>query len=383
VIRALFLASVGLGMLASSAAAVDWRIRTTLTETLEFNDNRAMRPDPPGNSYGSISSLVFGAEARQPTSRFDFGGNLTYRTYAGPAERNTKDTLDKSVNARFEKSQKLTTYNVVASWSEFDTATAELEELGTATRSGTTVTTTVGGGLRHQLNVRDSLALQTTWSSTDPSDGTKFESLTSNVDLVHKATSLTDLTSSLTVQQLSYQTGAEVMFSTLRMGMRSQPTRRLTVTGRVGVSHVDAETGPSATTPAGLTTGGGSALDWLADVIVAYEIDRRTRLGLNAARSIGPDTFGRFSKSETVGASLFHELTRWSTVSLAGSFSQQTFAAGGPTETLAASIGYGYQPAREWRTQTSYRYSQRRSGGTSAESNSVLFVAIRDFVLMP
>jgi hypothetical protein len=371
-------------MLASSAGAVDLRLRSTLSESFEINDNRLMQPVSPGPSYNSISSLVFSADALAPTARLNVNTDLAYRAYAGPGEENSRNVLDRGATARFEKLQKLTTYNVSASWREFETAAVQLEETGIATLAGSTVSTSVGAGLRHQLNPRDTIAWQTTWSSTAPQGATTTESLTSNIDLVHRATALIDVNPSLSVQQLNYSGGAEVMFLLAKFGMFVRPIRRLSVRGSVGAAYVDADSGDTPTiTPTGRLPAGGTELDWVADVVVSYELSRRMRLGLNAARTTGPNTFGEFSKTETVGASLFYEVNRESSVSFAGSFTEQTFSGGTPSELLAGSVGYSYRLAREWSARTSYRFTQRRSATTSAQSNAVLFAVTRDYVVLP
>jgi hypothetical protein len=385
VIKALFLACIGLGVAASSTSAFDWRVRSTISESLEFNDNRNMAAVPRGDSYLSVTSLLFNADAVTPTSRLNINTDLAYRAYAGSAEENTKNTLDKGISASFAKSEKLTTYNVSASWREFETAAVQLEETGVATLAGSTTTTTVAGGFRHRLNPRDSIAWQTTWTSTVPQGGTTVETLSSNFDFAHNVNPLLDVVSSIRAQHLTYSTGADVMFWTASMTMNLRPTQRLTVRGSLGLVYVDAKPGAGAapTAPIGEIPSGGTATDWIGDIFVGYDLTRQMRLGLNAGRSTGPNTFGEFSKTDTIGASFSYDVNRDSSVSLSASFTEQTVLAGSPAETLAASIGYSYRLTQEWNTHTSYRFTQRNSSGTSAQSNAVLFVVTRDYVVLP
>ena len=121
VTRLFLLASACLGLSVSSAQAVDWSVRSTLSETLEINDNRQMRFDPLGMSDPS-TWLGVDASALTPTSRLDLNGYLKYRIYAGPGEQGIPDALDRAVSGRFEKWQKLTSYNVIGSHSEIDTS---------------------------------------------------------------------------------------------------------------------------------------------------------------------------------------------------------------------------------------------------------------------
>ena len=89
VTRSFLLASACLGLSVSSAQAVDWSVRSTLSETLEINDNRQMRFKPLGMSYNPSTWLGVDASALTPTSRLDLNGYLKYRIYAGPGEQGT------------------------------------------------------------------------------------------------------------------------------------------------------------------------------------------------------------------------------------------------------------------------------------------------------
>ena len=114
--KAPVIASVCLGLLASTAHAIDLTVKSTLEETVEISDNRQMRVNPLGPSYNTTSSLYYSALARMPTSKFELNGDLRYRTYAGPGEENSRNTLDRFVNGKFEHWQQLTTYNVFGSY---------------------------------------------------------------------------------------------------------------------------------------------------------------------------------------------------------------------------------------------------------------------------
>jgi hypothetical protein len=362
---------------------MDLRIITTANESFEFNDNRAMRPVSAGNSYNSVSSLIFDAEGRSPTTRFNINSNLSYRTFAGPGEENSKNVLEKGISGRFQQTEKLTTYNVQASWREFDSATVQLEEIGVATLSGTTVSTSVGGGLTHRLNPRDSISWQTNWSSNVPQGGTTNETLSSNVDFTHSVNAILTVDQSVRVQQLTYSgRNNDVLFSTATAGLRIQPLRQLSVRASAGANFADNKsTGAVGPNPSGLP--GGKEMDWLANLSVTYDLTRQMKLGLTAARGVSPDTFGQFSKNESVGASLAYVATQQASVFIAASYAQQTSAGIPPSQNLSASISYAYRLAREWSARTTYRFAQRHTETSSAQSNSVLLVLTRDYVVLP
>ncbi len=77
-------ASLFLSLAPSCAFAVDWSLRSTLSESVELNDNQFMKTMLAGGTLGSYTTINADAEAKTPTSRFDFDSDGTYRKYWGP-----------------------------------------------------------------------------------------------------------------------------------------------------------------------------------------------------------------------------------------------------------------------------------------------------------
>ena len=86
-IRWFLLASACLALSVSRAPAVDWSVKSTLSETLEVNDNRQMRANPLGMSYNPSTWLVVDATARTPTSRLDLDGLSGTRSMRVPESK--------------------------------------------------------------------------------------------------------------------------------------------------------------------------------------------------------------------------------------------------------------------------------------------------------
>ena len=59
-------------------------LRSTESETVELNDNMFLSPKPIGGTLGSYSTISANAEARTPTSKFDFDSYVNYNKYFGP-----------------------------------------------------------------------------------------------------------------------------------------------------------------------------------------------------------------------------------------------------------------------------------------------------------
>ena len=399
VAKKLLVGIICLGLCTPGARALDWNIRSSLSESLEFNDNRRMAVNPPGNSYNSVSSLMFDAKALTPTSVAGLVGNLRYLTFAGPGEANSRNTLDKNVTAAFTKRAKLTTYNFMTSWSQADAATIQLDETGVATVGGSVTTTTFGGGLRHELGPRDTISWQTTYVSTEftSAGSTPIASLTSTVDWNHKLSPITVLTPSLQFQRLNYDNAAqtEVTFWKATMGMNTELTKRLSFQAAAGGTLLNGEqnnVGGSAN-PALPTS--GSVTGWLANAQLIYNPLATVRVVLTAAHTTAPNTFGQINTSDTVGVYVSYDINTVSSLSLSGSVSQQSSAVervsaqagSSANESLSAVIAYSRQLAREWRTNLSYRYAQQRGNSninnSDARSNSVVFNISRDVTILP
>jgi len=402
VAKKLLFGVICLGLCTPGARALDWNIRSSLSESLEFNDNRRMAVNPPGNSYNSVSSLMFDARALTPTSVAGLVGNLRYLTFAGPGEEGSKNTLDKDATFTFEKRAKLTTYNFITSWSQADAATIQLQETGVATVGGSVTTTTFGGGLRHELGPRDTIAWQTSYVSTEfTSPGsTPIASLTSTVDWTHRLSPITVLTPSLQFQRLNYDNAAqtEVTFWKATMGMNTELTKRLSFQAAAGGTLLSGEQNNVGVSANSAVPTSGSVTGWLANAQLIYNPLATVRVVLTAAHTTAPNTFGQIKVSDTVGLYLSYDINTVSSLSLSGSVSQQSSAVerasaqagSSATESLSASIAYSRRLAREWRTNLSYRYTQQSGnsigiGNNNGDprSNSVVFNITRDVTILP
>ena len=79
--RTLLAVSVCLSV--SPALATDWALNSTLSQTVELNDNPFLRAVAAG-TLSSYSTILANATARTPTSKFSFDGNISYQKYWGP-----------------------------------------------------------------------------------------------------------------------------------------------------------------------------------------------------------------------------------------------------------------------------------------------------------
>jgi hypothetical protein len=389
VARALLLGVIGLALFGPGAWAADWSIKSTLSESLEISDNHHLETNPLGPSYNTYSSLFVDVLGQTPTSRFETFGNLKYRDYNGPGEAGQLNAWDKNITARYEKSQKLTTYNAFASYSEVQTSAIQLVETGFTTLAGSTITKTAGGGLKHNFSATESLDFNTIWNSTDFTEpgSNRFSSWTTTADWRHRISPLTDLTPTVRFQWLKYDDPAQtnVLFTIATLDLRSQLTQLLSFYATAGAAYANASNNGlvlGSSNPAGLS--GGSATDWVASATLNYQWTRSLNAILTAARVIGPTTLGQFQASDQISGSVIYTINPLSHISLTQAFSHISSSGGASGyDLLSTTVGYNYRLAREWNARLSYQYIQRDSDTSPARSNTVLMTITKDFTVLP
>ena len=166
--KVLIAAIICAGFYCSSARSADISLTSQLSQSAEFNSNYFLQTHPPGLITAPISSLRVDGVARTPTSRLFGTADLSYQTYAGPgvADFIVAPALNKGAKVALEQTEKQTLYNLAASWRQQQAAPLQLAQTGIATIGGFITTTTLQGGLSHQLNASDTLNWQNSWTST-------------------------------------------------------------------------------------------------------------------------------------------------------------------------------------------------------------------------
>ena len=373
------------GVLASGADAADVTIKSRLNQTFTVDSNYQMQAHPPGETYLPVSNLAFDIVARTPTMRFTTTVDASYRSYFGPGAENLLPGLDRGIVSGIEKRDHLTTYRLSASRRYRQSAELQLAETGVTTISGDVITDTVNGAVTHELSGRDLLTWATSVTSlqfTTPS-GTPSRDLTTVGHWRHRLTPLTDVTPTVLYERITYDNPAqsEVEIWKGSIGVNSRLTKRLTMTGRVGVvrTQLTQSGAAGATNPAQLA--GGVATGALFDLLLTYRLSNRDDVTFAAAQTVGPDSLGQIRAIQIVGTSLIHRINHYSYLALSTQLSRQT-TVGDVTDLYSAAINYGYRLTPEWSTDLSYRFRQRMGTIGQATSNALFFSVRRDFTLL-
>lgn len=355
------------GLAPYPALALDWSLRSTLSESVEVNDNQFMRKTPAG-SVGSYSTVTANAEARTPTSKFDVDADVNFRKYWGPGTDGISMTESRSdsFKARYEalgKNEGDKSY-VEASWGEQSTAFALLNEFGRTTNAtGFLDTASFSGGFERQLTVVDFVTLSARGSliSYDPpAGGTSYSDATASATWRHRVSPTLALTANSEVEWLQYDNAqnTSVVIQRDTAGIDIALTQLLSFRGTAGVGVVTTERGSSGLGGSGsgvTSSASGTVADYIADLLLTYRILKNTTLTLSGSRTVAPSVVGSLFKRDSVRAGLIHAFNSRTTLSLAADATRST-GAGSTSDYLSGSASLSYLLARDWNAQLSYRH---------------------------
>ncbi|MCP4618184.1 MAG: hypothetical protein GY844_17335 [Bradyrhizobium sp.] len=385
--------------MAARSLAADWSAKTSLSETVEANNNFFLTTAPKGNLYASTSAVFAELAARTPTWRYFVNGDFAYIRYLGPGAADTSlTTLTQnglSLNAEYPGRQLGDKLSFVTSWRRQDTAAAQLNDIGIATTQGEMSTILAGGSFTKQLSAIDTLAFGATGSMVEFTGGNAqpYRNLTTGPTWTRSMNSITDWVSlgefSWTVREDASR--SETKFIRALSGFRLRPSSRLRVSASIGFGIVSGTGASGVANTFGSPVAGfgtvqpgneGTVAGWLADAQVTYKLLNDVELSANASRSITPGVLGFLSLRTSYGLGVSHTINASSSISLRGEMTRSSDF-GASSDYWTASAAYEKRLTREWRTNLSYVYRQRTSDVQSVSSNAVIVVLARDVVLLP
>ena len=410
--RTAIAASMVFGMAPTAALAFDWSLQSTQTETVELNSNQFLRSSQLP-SVGSYSTITANAEARTPTSKFDFDADGTYRKYWGPGvEGVPSEALNYGFRARYEAAEKTPSDReyIETAWRQQSTALAVLGQLGVVLPvNGFIDTLTANGGIDRSVTARDNVSLfaTSTRTSYEPSSGggTPFTDTVARGSWRHNFSTNTTGSVSSEIELLNYDNASNSRIQIYRnqVGVDATLSPLLSFRGNIGAINLITEGGNNpltATAANGLGSSASSSLmDWIGDAALTYKMLKNTTLTLIANQSIGPSLVGSLFKTDTISAGLNHSINAQSALSFFASGTRQITTT--TTDFVSGSVTYSYNFTRELSAQLTYRYLHRfaSSGGTSifdpitgfptvsgigpADSSSIMLVVSHSYTVLP
>ncbi len=393
--RTILAVSVCLSVVPSGAYAVDWSLNSTLSQTVELNDNPFLRAVAAG-TLSSYSTVLANATARTPTSKFLFDGSIGYQKYWGPGiDGGPSENLTGGANLHYETYGKNNSDRqyLDAGWHRQSTAFALLGQLAIVTNTrGFLDTTTVGGGIDRSITALDtvSLSAHSTYTSYDPgTGGTPFIDTSTNGTWRHRVNSIASLTASSDAEFLHFDNVLNTDITILRenVGVDATLSPLLSFRGTAGVAYVQTERGsPAFSLPSSVpnASSSGSIAGFITNAVLTYKMFPDTTLSLTGIRSISPSAVGSLVELTSIGAGLTRNVNSRQTLSFAADASRTT-SSGTTSDFLSGSIVYSYLLTKEWTGQLSYRHLHRfaTSGTGSAGFPSVASVRSQPHRLGP
>jgi hypothetical protein len=416
------------GVLTAGALASDLTITSSISDTVELNDNPALRSGGPSSGIlGSYSSSSLNALYKTPTTTFQVGGDLQYRKSFGPGAEGSSlsETTSDGLTMRFQKDGKTAgdVDYVAATYRRTDAALLQQQDIGVASASapvtGDLIYYSASGGGSRRLNNTDSFnwSVNGNWTTYSPSGGgaTPFASYTGGVGWNHRVSPLIDFSASSSLSWQIYDNieNTKTLSSTTTGGLTMRLSDRLTASARAGVAiykTTQDTAGPVSLFPVSndpLTNPllnaspavAGTTVGPVIDLSMSYKLLKFTQVSASASQAVTPGTLGGLSKRTSITVSLDQTINSSSSLSFTGNLSrfEPPSGGGGTTDLYLLSGTYSYRLTREWRASASYIYRVLSTGdttpttgdfsgftpGTNAHSNSVLFVIARDFTLKP
>lgn len=395
----------------SAAFAVDWSINSTISQSVELNDNQFLKTMLAGGSLGSYTTLSANAVARTATSKFDFDSDGTYQKYWGagvdglPSEftrygfRGHYETYGKTAGDR---------EFLDASFSQQSVALALLGDLGIQSNSNAALQrTTIGGGFDRSVTARDNVnvAARTVFANYDPSNaGIAFSDTLATAKWLHDLNSVTRLTSTSELEYLDYDNffNTNVYIVRSLIGLDAALSPLLSFRGSIGWAYTKIDrsfaTGIVAGASSTATSTSGSGTDLIANIAVSYKWLKDTTLSLDGGQTVSPSIVGSLLKRSTIRGGLNYLINYDSNIGFYSDFTRLVSSTS--TDFVSASVVYSYRFTQSLTAQISYRYLHRTSttgsalfdpitgtptgvGLGPADSNSLLFVFSKSFVVLP
>jgi hypothetical protein len=390
--------------------ALDWSIRTRLSQTVELNDNQFLKTSPAG-SVGSYTNLATNIEARTPSSRFDFDGDGTYKKYWGPGvEGMLSQFTSFNLKGRYDRKGKndLDREFAEASFSQQNLALALLNDIGVQSNStGLINRWTLATGFDRSPTARDLISVSARWVYTtfDPSSsGIAFASTTTTAKWKHGESANLALTAVSELQALNYTNILSTNLFIFRnlIGVESQISSLLSFRGAVGAAYLQSEHAFAAAVAPGIlgnqfsaSTGKG---DFIANALLTYKWMKTLTLSLEAIRSLEPNVIGAITTRSGARVGLDYSINSRSSLATYADFTRLVTT--DSTDFWSFSTTYSYQFSREWSGQIGYRFLHRSKSTTEllfdpisgsptggalgpANSNSVMATLSRNFVVLP
>lgn len=356
------------------ALAADWSLRLGASESLTFDDNLDL--DENNRDAGLISSTSFDLNllATTKTSKIGLAPRVSVQKTFFSREPDDWSYFP-SGTLSLSKWSKLTTYDLVASYSRSEASSNELVEGVFTEDEGDQLNYAVTGTITHKLNGRNTLVWSNAASLVDytlPSDDlVPALTATSTGTWRHEVTELvsTSLMGSAQYYDPDSATVDERLVYRATAGINARLTKRLSVSAAAGAVLLDPlDDSPTA--------------DVIFNVGGDYKL-KDTSYTFSAARDLAPSQDGSLEDTYSARLGVRHQVNDLLTLGLSSSYVLQNDEDEGDSRAFTVSPSLHYQLSRDWTSSLSYRFIHTDDETETARSNAVTLSLSYGTFLLP
>ena len=356
------------------ALASNWSAEFTSTQALIFDDNVDLDQSHRDAGLTSSTSVNLDLLAKARTYKVEFTSTLgVQRTFF--SQEPDDWSISPSSTVAFSKSSKLTTYDLLASFSMHEVSSNELVDDFVSVDEGDQLSFAISSAITTKVNERNSLI----WANsanlvdyTEPSDDlVPFISLRTSGTWRRDITDL--VASNVTLSAEYYDPDSATQDSRLlyrsTAGLNARLSKRLSVSGALGAVLLDPEDeGPTA--------------DVIFNVNAEYKL-KDTSYSLVAARDLSPTQDGDLADRYSSRFSISHQFNDATAFGLYAAYSFQKDSDDNESSALTISPSISYQLSEDWNTSLSYRYIETDEEDEKAHSNAVTLSLSYGTFLLP
>ena len=344
------------------ALASNWSAEFGSTQSLIFDDNVDLDRTHRDAVLTSSKSVNLNLLAKAKTYKIEIAPVLgVQKTFFS---QETDDwSYFPSLTLALSKSSKLTTYDLVASFSMHEVSANELVDGFVSVEEGDQLSYAISSAITRKVNERNSLI----WANsanlvdyTDPSDDlVPFISLRTSGTWRRDITDL--VASNVTLSMEYFDPDSATQHSRLlyrsTAGLNARLSKRLSVSGALGAVLLDPDDG-------GLTA------DVIFNVSADYKL-KDTSYSLVAARDLSPTQDGDLADRYSSRFSISHQVNDAMTFGVFAAYSFQNDSDDNESSALTISPSISYQLSEDWSSSVSYRYIETDEDDQKAHSNAV------------
>jgi hypothetical protein len=360
-------------LLGAPALAADWSLQFGASESLTFDDNLDLTEFD--RDAGLISSTAFDLDllALAKTYKIDFAPRVSVsKTFF---QREPDDwSYFPSGTLLLSKWTKLTTYDLVASYSKSEATSNELVDGVFTEDEGDQINYAVTGTITRKVNERNSLIWSNAANMVDytlPSeDLVPALTATSTGTWRHEISALTsaNLIGSAQFYDPDSLTVDERLLYRATAGINTRLSKRLSVAGAVGAVLLDPEHGDTE-------------VDMIFNASADYKL-KTTGFSFSVGRDLSPSQDGSLNDRYSTRLAVNHEVNDLMTLGAYAAYTTQTDSEGEKSSALTISPTLSYQLSEDWSSSVSYRYIHTEDEVETAHSNAVtLNLSYRTFLL--